>query len=207
MYAEEEQIIKVRVDQNLSYGEARKLVKEQKEKHTLSSCVQRRLSAEESAKDEIIKALRAELQTVRTEMNKLKELYKQSIQKNSQLQQQKDHQQDDVQQQQKHVAPESKKPSPSTQPAKNTNLITQSTHVSRKDQSSKSPPKDKNAHSSKGTNLHTDSTLSDRIRSRSNKRSCQASPTETDSSLRGAKSKIPTRRMGTDTADETPMLI
>lgn len=79
MYAEEEKIIKLRIDQGITFGEARKQIKEQKTQTTYASCVQHRMSADELGKDEIIQALRAELQTARSEFNQLKELYKKSI--------------------------------------------------------------------------------------------------------------------------------
>lgn len=45
VYAEEEKIIKLRIDQGITFGEARKQIKEQKTQTTYASCVQHRMSA------------------------------------------------------------------------------------------------------------------------------------------------------------------
>lgn len=193
VYAEEEKIIKLRIDQGITFGEARKQIKEQKaQTQTYASCVQNRMSAEESAKDDIIQALRTELQTVRAEFNQLKELYKKS------LHQQQDHQQQcllrkEAHQQQKQTTPEFKEPPASSQPkVKNANSSATS-HISRKDQPSKSPPKEKrnkNAQANKINDQPATNIWTNRIRSRSNKRACHASPTESDPGLRGAKTFV-----------------
>lgn len=72
IYVEEDKIMRYRVDQNISLGEARKIFKAQKEQRTYASVVQQRLIEQSSEKDQLIQALREQLDAVKAELESLK---------------------------------------------------------------------------------------------------------------------------------------
>ncbi|XP_055612866.1 uncharacterized protein LOC129759439 [Uranotaenia lowii] len=72
-YKEEAAIIKLKVDQGLSFGEARTIFRDSMRNTTFKSIVQQRLSTEVDEKDRTIQILREELAAVKNELRKLQE--------------------------------------------------------------------------------------------------------------------------------------
>lgn len=71
VYQQETEIIQVKTDNRISFGEARRVIRE-RGKESYASALQNRLLQNEKEKDIIIKNLRKELETVKAELNRIK---------------------------------------------------------------------------------------------------------------------------------------
>lgn len=165
IYVEEDKIMRYRVDQNISLGEARKIFRDQKAQQTYANVVQQRLVEQSTEKDQIIQMLREQLEAVRAELNSLKEKLQEQLQNNQVQPPAKS----------KRKKPEEKSPSSTQNTKHSTPAATTSftmtneypnTRQSRKDLTTTSNGKKEHKNTTETPNEHSN----DRNRSRSNRR-------------------------------------
>lgn len=156
-YKDEQNIIRMKIDRNISSAEARKIYFAETTKETLASEVQKRLDQSESAKDKIIAELRAEIESLKTKLTTI--LNKEKAKNNTESRKEPG------------MAQTSTKPSSSES-------CQSLQRLSRKDQSFKSPPSmaRDSARRNESKNWQIDNER--RTRSKSRKHAMEISPTD-----------------------------
>lgn len=160
-YREEENIIRMQIDQKISTAEARKIYFDKNNKETMASEIQRRLTLVETEKDKIIAELRAEVKYLRSKLDSVFDELSKRCQEDSQK---------EVQQE---VRQEVVTPASSSSEQKK-----KSQRLSRKDKTFISPPATRSSSKKIGNISLNDS--AGHTRSRSRKHPIEISPTDTN---------------------------
>lgn len=155
-YKDEENVIRIRVDKNVSTAEARKIYASELQKATIASEVQKQLSQAESAKDKIIAELRAEVASLKQQLEAIVNNPRINLLNNSQ------------QENKPEMAP------PAAVPSSSSNKLNKQ-RMSRKEQTFVYPPP---ARSVNGRTEHHSVEEITRTRSRSRKHLMEISPTD-----------------------------
>lgn len=174
-YKEEEKIVRMKTDRNISFTEARRLCTEAAKKDSFSSVVQEQIQQDLIAKDQLIKTLQNQVAVLKKELITLKK----SMQSRHQSQTRSPRDQS--------IPTTTTKPHTQLSPCSSLqkDACVQNERLSRKDQSFISPPTKRRDNRKANNNEHYMQT-----RSRSGKRQLDISPTETIND-RGKRIPVP----------------
>lgn len=187
-FKEEDKIIHLKVDQCISFTEARRLYTEENKKDTIARMIQDQLKQELAAKDQMIASLQKQVATLARELASLKS----AIKSRSHSQSSTPQDTQPASTQQSLLA----QPSPSTLTSHTGVTSKTDTRESRKDKAFISPaPKTKD-------NLDIESKIHTRSRSRSGKRSIEVSPTDSINTRGKRKSNLAGASSNTVNIDE-----
>lgn len=156
-FKEEDKIIRLKIDQGLSFAEARRMCAEETKKQNFSGIVRQQVQQELAAKDQIIATLQQQVAMLTNELAALKRILKPSTQSQSPASRDP------------RLAASNQKPSSQVTPS----VPPQTNRLSRKDQSTISPTNPRRENRKNNKSDHEMQT-----RSRSGKRHMEISPTE-----------------------------
>lgn len=174
-FKEEDKIIHIKVDQNISFGEARRLFNEENRRETIARTIQNQLKQELAVKDKLIATLQKQVADLTKKLAALTPTPRESLRPSSQ------------------PSPFMDNQTTSSNPVPN--IPHKTTHQSRKDKTFVSPPAKRKDNRDIGTDVGA------RTRSRSGKRIFEISPTSSSANRGKRVQNLPGTSSSATTVD------